>query len=159
MMGLFMEEIVLHSRVALGTYTFTRENMLSYARRFDPVGFHVDDEAGRASPYGALTAAGLHTASGWMSCFVNASAEARTALERAGKPLPELGPSPGIQNLQWLKPVFAGDVISYFTTPTTRRLLRSRPGWGVVGGHNEGFNQTGSLVFSFESAVLTASQV
>jgi acyl dehydratase len=158
MMGLFMEEIALHSRVALGTYRFTRENMLAYSLKFDPVGFHVDEEAGRASPYGAMTAAGLHTACGWMKCFVETSAKAREDLGRKGKVLPELGPSPGFQNLRWIKPVFAGDVISYFTTPKAKRLLRSRPGWGMVSGFNEGVNQAGDLVFSFESAVLTASR-
>jgi acyl dehydratase len=159
MMGLFMEDIELNRRVALGAYEFTREKMLAYARKFDPVGFHVDDDAGRASPYGAMTAAGLHTASGWMVCFVAASAKAREALECSGKILPELGPSPGFQNMRWLKPVFAGDVISFFTTPTAKRLLRSRAGWGMVSGYNEGTNQNGDVVFSFESAVLVQSAI
>ncbi len=159
MMGLFVEEIELHKRVALGTYEFTRENMLAYACKFDPVGFHVDEEAGKASPYGAMTAAGLHTAAGWMVCFVDNNTRARAAWKRQGKALPDIGSSPGFENMRWLKPVFAGDVISYFSTPTAKRMLRSKPGWGVLSGFNEGFNQAGDLVFSFESAVLTRAKV
>jgi acyl dehydratase len=158
MMGLYMEEIALNVRVALGSYAFTRENMLAYALKFDPVGFHIDDDAGKASVYGAMTAAGLHTACGWMTCFVASNTRARAALEQQGKVLPDIGPSPGFKNMRWLEPVFAGDVVSYFTTPAQSRALRSRPGWGMVSGFNEGVNQDGDLVFSFESAVLTASK-
>jgi acyl dehydratase len=158
MMGLFMDEIVLGQRVPLGTFSFSHANMVAYGRQFDPVGFHVDEMAGRASPYGAMTAAGLHTACGWMVCFVDCNTRARNALATAGKVLPEVGPSPGFKAMRWLAPVFAGDVISYFTTATSARALASRPGWGMVAGYNEGVNQHGTLVFSFESAVLTATR-
>lgn len=157
MMGLFLEEITLDKRVALGSYNFSRENMHAYAGKFDPVGFHVDEAAGRASPYGAMTAAGLHVACGWMTCFVQTNAVARHILEVAGKPLPDIGPSPGFKNMKWLKPVFAGDELSYFTTATQTRVLSSKPGWGIVTSHNEGVNQHGTIVFSFEGAVLTSS--
>jgi acyl dehydratase len=156
MMGLFMEEIELHRRVALGGYTFTRENMLAYSVQFDPLIFHIDDDAGRNSIYGAITAAGLHVGSGWMACFVRSNTEARLALQQAGRLLPDIGPSPGFKNMKWLRPVFAGDVISYFTTATQKRALASRPGWGMVTSYCEGVNQHGEFVFTFEGAVLTA---
>ena len=155
MMGLFMEEIALDERVPLGSYSFTRENMLAYSLKFDPVGFHVDDEAARQSPFGEITAAGLHVACGWMACFVESNTMARAALAKAGKLLPEVGPSPGIKAMRWLKPVYAGDVIAFSTMATAKRALASRPGWAMVTGYNEGVNQRGELVFSFESAVLT----
>ena len=156
-MGLFMEEIVLDVRVPLGSYAFTRENMLAYSRKFDPVGFHVDDDAARMSPFGAITAAGLHVACGWMACFVEANTRARAALEAAGKTLPEIGPSPGIKTMRWLMPVYAGDVVEFSTVATSKRMLASRPGWAMVTAHNEGIGQQG-LVFSFESAVLTKAR-
>jgi acyl dehydratase len=156
MIGLFMEEIELKKRVPLGSYTFTTENMLAYSLKFDPVGFHVDEEEGRKSIYGAMTAAGLHVGSGWMACFVKSNTDARAALAKLGKTLPEIGPSPGFKNMKWLKPVFAGDTISYFTTAIQARALASRPGWGMVTSYCEGVNQRNELVFSFEGAVLTA---
>jgi acyl dehydratase len=156
MMGLFMEEIVLGQRTALGDYTFTRENMVAYSRKFDPVGFHIDDDVGKASVYGAMTAAGLHVGCGWMACYIACNTAARQAVLASGKSLPDIGPSPGFRNMKWLKPVFAGDVLSCFTTATAKRALASRPGWGMVSGLSEGVNQDGVLVFSFESAVLTA---
>jgi acyl dehydratase len=156
MMGLFMDEVELHKRFALGSYTFTHDNMVAYAQKFDPVGFHVDENAGKASPFGAMTAAGLHTASAWMVCYVATNVRERATLESQGKTLPEVGPSPGFKNMRWQKPVFAGDVISYFTTATAKRALKSRAGWAMLNGFNEGVNQHGETVFTFESAVLNA---
>ena len=155
MMGLFMEEIVLGERIALGSYGFTTENMIAYSRKFYPVGFHVDEAAGRGGFHGDLTAAGLHVGSAWMACYIATNTARRAELEMHQKILPELGPSPGFQYMRWLKPVFAGDVLSFFTTATAKRPLASRKGWGMVNGRNEGINQNGELAFSFESAVLT----
>ncbi len=156
MMGLYLEEIILNQRIALGTYGFTSKNMLAYSRKFDPVGFHVDEVAGRASLYGAMTAAGLHVGCAWMACYIACNTRLRAELLAQAKVLPGIGPSPGFKNMRWLKPVYAGDVISFYATATHKRALASRPGWGMVSGFNEGMNQHGDLVFSFESAVLTA---
>ena len=59
------------------------------------------------------------------------------------------------RNLRWLKPVTPGDTITYRSTVTGKRELNSRPEWGLVFSLNEGFNQNGELVFSFEGKVLT----
>ena len=65
-----------------------------------------------------------------------------------------LGPSPGFSNLKWLKPVYAGDTITYRSTLTGKRVSASRPGWGIAFHHNTGTNQHGEEVFSFDGAVL-----
>lgn len=158
MKALFLEDVEIGRRIVLGSYRFTRQNMLAYARQFDPVGFHVDDEAGKASVYGALTAAGLHAASAWMQCYVAANALARQQAAEQGQRLPEIGPSPGFRDMKWLKPIFVDDVVQFSTTATAVRPLASRKGWGMVTAHNEGVNQNGELVFSFESAVLTQAR-
>jgi acyl dehydratase len=155
MLGLYLEEIEVGRRFALGHYKFTRESVLSYSRQFNPAGFHVDDAVAATSPYGAIIAAGPHTASGWMACFVSSNTHAREALAKQGKALPDLGPSPGFKNMKWLKPVYVGDVVSYFVTATECRALKSRPGWGMVSSYGEGVNQNSESVLTFEGAVLT----
>jgi acyl dehydratase len=156
MLGLFAEEIELNKTVALGHHDFTAETMRAYALRFNPVGFHVDEAAGRASIYGDMTAAGLHVASVWMACFVACNTRARAARLAAGHSLPEIGPSPGFRAMRWLLPVYAGDRIFYSITPLRCRPLISRPGWAVVHSLNAGENQRGQRVLTFESAGLTA---
>ena len=73
---------------------------------------------------------------------------------RGQEPAP-LGPSPGFNNLRWLKPVTSGETIYYRSTVTGKRELNSRPGWGLVFALNEGFDQNGILTFSFEGKALT----
>jgi acyl dehydratase len=158
MLGLFLHEIDEGLSVDLGSYHFTREGILKFAKRYDPQPFHLSDEAGMAGPFGALSASGWHTAAGWMKCYVATNDAARARLLAAGKASPESGPSPGFTNLKWLKPVYPDDTVSYRSIVTSKRALASRPQWGIVFSMNEGFNQRGELVLSFEGKVLVACQ-
>ena len=156
MLGLYFDEIETGLAVELGSYHFTRENVVAFARKFDPQPFHVDDAAAAIGPFGKLAASGWHTAAGWMKCYV-ASNQAAEAKRRAqGKAVALAGPSPGFTNLKWLKPVFPGDTLSYRSTITGKREMLARPNWGLVFSFNEGFNQNGELVFSHEDKVLVA---
>ena len=156
MLGLFLEDIDEGMSVDLGSYHFTRESILKFAKQYDPQPFHLSDEAGLAGPFGGLSASGWHTASGWMKCFVATNNAARIKLLAMGKISPEVGPSPGFTNLKWLKPVYPGDTVNYRCAVTGKRVLATRPQWGLVFSLNEGINQKGELVFSFEGKVLTA---
>jgi acyl dehydratase len=154
MMGLYFEEIEDGRQWALGHYDFTRDNVLAFARAYDPQSFHVDDAAAAASHFGRLAASGWHTAAAWMRCFVDTCDHARRERLARGGPLPALGPSPGFTQLRWIKPVYPGDRIAYSTAITGRRDIASRPRWGLIAQHNEGINQKGELVFSFEGKVM-----
>ncbi len=156
MLGLFLEDIDEGLSVDLGSYHFSRESILRFARKYDPQPFHLSDEEGWKGPFGALSASGWHTAAGWMKCFVAVNDTARAKLLAGGKALPEIGPGPGFTNLRWLKPVLPGDTVRYSCKVTGKRELASRPQWGIVFSLNEGFNQKNELVFSFEGKVLTA---
>ena len=156
MLGLFLEEIDDGLGVDLGSYHFIRDSVLKFAWKFDPQPFHLSDEAGLAGPFGRLSASGWHTAAGWMKCYVATNEAARAKLRAAGKTLPEVGPSPGFTNLKWLKPVFPGDTVRYTCTVTSKRVLASRPKWGLVFSLNQGFNQHGELVYSFDGKVMNA---
>jgi acyl dehydratase len=155
MMGLPLEEIDIGWRVELGSHAFTRDNVLAFARKYDPQPFHVDDEAAARGPFGKLAASGWHTAAAWMKCYIATNQAAEAARRAAGLPVYETRPSPGFDNLKWLKPVFPGDTISYRATVTAKRELVPRPGLGLLFSVNEGVNQAGELVFSFDGKVLS----
>ena len=156
MLGLFLDEIDTGLVVELGSYHFTREKVLEFARKFDPQPFHVDDEAARHSPYGQIIASGWHTGAAWMIRYVTTNSEARARLAAQGKVLPEPGPSPGFTNMRWFKPVYPGDTVTFQSVVTGSRVLKSRPQWGLLFSDNVGRNQHGEIVFSFEGKVLTA---
>ena len=69
-----------------------------------------------------------------------------------GEPVAQLGPSPGFRDLQWLKPVYVGDTMSYGSEVIETRPLNSRPGWGMISMRNTGVNQHGEPVISFISS-------
>lgn len=158
MMGLSLEEVAIGSVYDLGHYRFTRENVLSFARRFDPQPFHIDDEAAARGPFGKLAASGWHTAAAWMKCYIATSQMAEARLQAEGRPCYSTLPSPGFDNLKWLKPVYPGDTIAYRLTVVGKRDLASRPGIGLLFSANEGFNQNGDLVFSFEGKAFSTKR-
>lgn len=135
----------------LGAHTFSREEIIRFARKFDPQPFHVDEEKARDSVLGGLCASGWHAASVWMRLQRDASARAIAEWVAEGNQPYEIGPSPGLNNMRWIRPVYAGDTISYFGTTDTCRPTASRPGWYVFTGTQRGLNQKEEPVFSFET--------
>jgi acyl dehydratase len=85
----------------LGTYTADREEMIAFARRYDPQPIHVDPEAAADTIYGGLIASGWHTAGSCMRLV------ARGFLNDAAS----IG-SFGLDDLRWTAPVRPGDTVS-----------------------------------------------
>ena len=132
----FFDDIAIGGITELGSHTFTAEAIKRFARAYDPQPFHVDEEAAAAGLFGALTASGWHTTAVMMKLIAAAGAADKMDCARHG-------PSPGFDDLRWLKPVFAGDTLTYRAIVTGKRESRSRPGWGVVSSRFEAHNQAG----------------
>jgi acyl dehydratase len=149
----YLDDLVVGQTEVLGSFTYPAEAIIRFAKAYDPQRFHVDPVAAKESLFGDLCASGWQTASVWMKLMAAHRHRIRAdALARGERPA-QLGPSPGFRNLKWLKPVYAGDTITYRSTVTDRRASASRPGWGIASHHNTGVNQHGEEVFSFDGAV------
>jgi acyl dehydratase len=128
---------------ALASAKITAEAIIAFASEFDPQPMHLDEEAGKASILGGLSASGWHTASlfmrmmydGWLS---------RSSSEG----------SPGIDFMEWRKPVLAGDTLSGRSTVIEARTLRSKPGIGLVKFLHEVENQRGEVVMRGENPIM-----
>jgi acyl dehydratase len=138
----------------LGSHTFTPEAIKAFAEKYDPQPFHIDEDAAKGSVLGGLCASGWHTAATWMKYNLTTRATTETARWTGPGPMPEFGPSPGIRNLKWLKPVYAGETVTFTRTGVTHRPLASRPGWRLLSIRAEAFDSTGDKVIEFESSVL-----
>jgi len=144
----FFEDIEIGQRREVGSFTFTPDAIKKFAGQFDPQRFHLDEEAGRKSLFGGLAASGWHVGSVCMKLLVaDGQRHAREALAR-GEQLAAWGPSPGFRDLRWIKPVLAGDTISFASEVESRRVSEKRPEWGILQVRNTGTNQRGELVFS-----------
>ncbi|WP_244530480.1 MaoC family dehydratase [Salaquimonas pukyongi] len=138
----------------IGEHTFLAEEIVEFAKAYDPQPFHIDAQAARASLFGSLCASGWHTASMWMRKQRDYTQKYLAERAKNGLPAAEFGPSPGFENLKWPKPVYAGDTIRYFNQTTACRKSRSRPGWHIMSARSSGKNQHDELVLTFESAVM-----
>lgn len=149
----FFEDIELGEPIAVGEHLFTAEEIVRFASAFDPQPFHLSEEAAARGPFGRLAASGWHTAAIWMRLMVS---EARRMSEQAiarGERPARLGPSPGFEDMQWRRPVFAGDRIIFSGRVTEKRELASRPQWGLVCARHEGRKEDGELAFAFTAKV------
>ena len=146
------EEVAVGHESLLGTQLFTPEAITTFAALYDPQYFHLDAAAATRSHFGGLIASGWHTAAFWMKHYVAArrrSGEARTA---AGLPVAVGGPSPGFTAMKWLRPVRAGETVTYRLAITGKRTTRS--GWGLITTASTGHAADGSTIFSFEGRLL-----
>ncbi len=131
----YWEDLEVGSTRELGSVSPTREQILDFARQFDPQPFHLDDAAAEASVFGRLCASGWHTCAMAMGLMVtNFRHEARS-----------LG-SPGLDSLKWTKPVYPGDTLSLRHRVLDRRPMASRPSVGLVRTVWEVHNQHGEQV-------------
>jgi acyl dehydratase len=144
----FFEDLEVGQRRELGSFTFTAEAIKEFAAQFDPQRFHLSEEEGRNSLFGGLAASGWHIGSVCMKLLVaDGQRQAEEAAAR-GETIAVWGPSPGFRELRWIKPVLAGDTLSFATEVESKRTSEKRPGWGIVQARNTGTNQRGELAFS-----------
>lgn len=147
----YFEEINVGDQRVLGSFTFTAELIKAFATQFDPQQFHLDEEAGRKSLFGGLAASGWHVGSVCMKLLVADRQRLAVEAKARGEDLAVWGPSPGFRDLRWIKPVLAGDTITYANKVEALRTSASRPEWGIIQAENTGTNQRGELVFSFQA--------
>lgn len=153
MMGYLEDAAINGEWYELGAFTFTAEAIKGFARQFDPQPFHLDEEAGRRSIFGGLSASGWHVTAIYMKLMVGAMERAVAARRARGEQIVVSGPSPGFRELKWIKPVLAGDTLTYRMQHVAARPLASRPGWGLLNSLIVADNQRGERVFSFIGSV------
>lgn len=117
--------------------------IIAFAREFDPQPMHLSVEAGEKSMLGGLAASGWHTSALAMRMMFEAFVGKSTSQG-----------APGIDFMEWKKPVLAGDVLSGASTVLEARLSKSKPGIGIVQFRNEIVNQRGETVALSQCSIL-----
>lgn len=135
----YWEDFSVGQVIDLGTRPVTQEEVLEFARRYDPQSFHTDEEAAKKSIYGGLIASGWHTCAMMMRLLCDG------LLLKAES----LG-SPGIDSIRWLKPVRPGDTLRAQMTVVETRPSMSKPDRGTIKSKWEVFNQNNELVMTMD---------
>jgi len=129
----------------LGPITVTADEIVEFASRYDPQPFHLDEAAGKATPFGGLIASGWHTMALFMSMFVPAVLNESASLG-----------SPGVDELRWRAPVRPGDTLRGRSTVTGVKPSSTNPSRGTVFTANELVNQDDVVVLTFTARGLFA---
>jgi acyl dehydratase len=137
------DAIPLGETLQFGSYQFTAERIKAWAGQWDPQLFHVDEAAAAKTIHGRLIASGWHTCAVLMRLQVDYF---------AATPF-RFGPSPGFEDLKWLKPVYADDTITYSGKIVDKRLSQSRPGIAIVTTAFTAISQTGETVLTMTAHV------
>ncbi|OGA01849.1 MAG: dehydratase [Betaproteobacteria bacterium RIFCSPLOWO2_02_FULL_64_12] len=135
----YFEDFPPGMRVELAGPTLTREEIIEFAKRYDPQPFHVDEEEAKHSIFGGLVASGWHTVSLCMRLMCDAY-----LLDAAS-----LG-SPEVKRVQWKHPVRPGDTLKLRMEVLAAQPSRSKPDRGVVLHRWEVFNQRGECVMTLD---------
>jgi acyl dehydratase len=136
----FFEDYVPGSTHEFGSIVVEEDDMITFARRFDPQPFHTDPEAAKQSIFGGLIASGWHTASLMMRLFVDHYLSHVASLS-----------SPGVDELRWLKPVRPGDILCLSITVSETKRSRSKPDRGIVHSYIEVLNQSREIVMTMKA--------
>lgn len=133
----YFEDYVTGSIERFGPVDIDEEEMVDFARRYDPQPFHVDPVAARGSIYGELIA------SGWFTCAITM----RELVARYLSPSSSLG-SPGLESLAWLAPVTAKERYWVSCEILETRPSRSKPDRGILRTRIELESDSGTKVLS-----------
>ena len=137
---IYFDDLEVGHETLFGHYDVTREEVLDFARKYDPQPFHLSDEEAAKTHFGRLAASGWHTCAMTMAVIARHVVDTRQA---------GLG-SPGVDELRWLKPVYPGDTLSLRYRVTESRPMNSRPNVGLVRSVWEMHNQRAEQVLHME---------
>jgi acyl dehydratase len=135
---LYYEDLVVGTVERFGAYQVTREEVIDFARKYDPQPFHLSDEAAAQTHFGRLSASGWHTCAMTMAMMVANFSQREMA---------SLG-SPGIDELRWKIPVYPGDTLSCESELLEKRRSASRPEMGLTRTRTAVSNQHGDVVMT-----------
>lgn len=148
----FFDDMQMGDIREFGKHTFLADDIKRFARSFDPQPFHLDEEAAKRSHFRALCASGWHTTAACMRLIVDYHKRIAAEMMARGEKVAKVGPSPGFKNLRWLRPIYAGDTVTFASEIIEMRPSASRPQWGVVRMRTYGINQKGERVYEIENA-------
>jgi acyl dehydratase len=146
MANLYFEELEIGIRSAAGPYSLSKEEIIRFAKQYDPIPRHIDEELAAQSVFGGLTASGSHT----FAIYILLSGQ----LQPHFQVLMGLG----WDELKLTNPVRPGDALDLEMTVLELRPSKSKPDWGIVRNKNLLRNQQHETVLECISTIFVARQ-
>jgi acyl dehydratase len=116
-------------------HTISQEEIIAFARQYDPQPFHLDPEAAKSSFFGKLIASGWHTAALTMKLLTEAEMDLAGGIIGAG-----------MEDLKWPTPLVPGDTTHVRVEIIESRASKSRPEIGIVRARVQALREDGTAV-------------
>ena len=142
---MYFEDLPVGYSFETGEKTLSEEEILVFARQWDPQYFHLDPEAAKDSPYGGLIASGFHTLLAAFNLILAANVWNEASMG-----------SPGMEHLRWIRPVRPGDTLRVKAEVTSSTPSDSRPDRGRTGFRHVVLNQRDEAVMTYDCIVILA---
>jgi acyl dehydratase len=136
----YFEDFTVGASAEFGSVQVTADEIIAFAKQFDPQPFHVNPAAAQASVYGGLIASGWHTSAMTMRLLVDNFIDGEASLG-----------SPGLGPIRWKLPVRPGDVLRVRARITEVRRSTSKPDRGTVVFEVDVLNQRDETVMTIEN--------
>lgn len=130
----YLDDLAVGQRFTSGTKHVTAEEIVRFAREYDPQPFHVDPESAKATFFQGLAASGWHTMAMSMRLMVDGGLPLAGGIIGAGG------------EISWPMPTRPGDTLTVDSEIMEIKPSRSRPDRGMVTVRNETKNQRGEVV-------------
>jgi acyl dehydratase len=150
----FFDDRQIGELTDMGNHTFGKDEIIAFAREYDPQPFHIDEAAAEASLFGGLCASGWHTAAYCIRGNITSRLRGNEHARAQGARIAAYGPSPGFRNLAWYKPTYVGDTLEYRGVLARKIDMKSRPDRGIVATDIQARNQKGEIVFAVTTQIL-----
>lgn len=138
----FMDDFHVGQKFSSGAVTVTAEDIIAFAKQFDPQDFHTDPEKAKDTVVGRHIASGWHTASLTMRLMMDTLPKMKGGI---------LGRT--IENLNWPRAVYPGDTLSAEVDILDLRASKSDPARGISRIRTTTRNQKGETVQEMESVI------
>lgn len=135
----YFEDYLIGETMTFGDYLVTEEEIITFAKQYDPQVFHLDKEAAKQSSFGELVA------SGWMTVGIMM----RLMVLNFISPAASMG-SPGVDQIRWTQPVKPNDSLRLRMKIVDVKRSTSKPDRGMIWFDNELFNQHGQVVLTMK---------
>lgn len=145
--GRFAQDFRVGEEFELGSYSVMRDELVDFARKYDPFPFHLDEQSAKATPFGGIIASGWMTALIWLKLMHESLLDPATVLG-----------SPGHEEMTWPTPVKPGDTLHGRVEIKESRLSKSKPGIGFVRYTAKLYNQRDECVFVTTSTLIVRAR-
>ncbi len=140
---MYFEDFHIGFHFTTGSRLLTLEEIVTFARQYDPQPFHIDEAAAKTSLYGGIIASGFHTMTTAFALSLETGLWAKASMG-----------SPGMEEVRWLKPVRPGDTLTVTAEVTGSEASKSRPDIGRTAMLYQTYNQHGEEVMRWRTTHL-----